>query len=285
MNRKLNIFVFLLVFHLKALDVVIPAVPKDLPTLDLAIDGIRRNGKNVRRIFVVSREKLTNQAIWIDENTLPLPFSKEDLYRELIRPNENKRSKAWQKKKEKARNHTGWYLQQLLKIYAPHFIPQLSNPYLVMDSDTIFLRPVSFTDEEGRLLLNPGKKHFSPYFRHGKKLISGWKRATKHSGISHHMIFDQDIWNDIIMRAEKKHQKPFWNAFMNCVGKRGLTFSGASEYEIFTHHCFRFYPDRCRIRPLKWADVGDLDLEKYRREGYHYISSHGYLRERAQIKH
>ena len=43
------------------IDVVIPAHKKDIDTLDLCIDGIRKNVKDVRRIIVVSKEKLTDK--------------------------------------------------------------------------------------------------------------------------------------------------------------------------------------------------------------------------------
>jgi hypothetical protein len=39
------------------IDVVIPSTHKDLPTLDLCIQGIRIYGENIGRIIVVSAER------------------------------------------------------------------------------------------------------------------------------------------------------------------------------------------------------------------------------------
>ena len=51
------------------IDVVIPAHKKDVDTLDLCIDGIRNNVKDVRRIIVVSKDKLTdNQEFYSEED-------------------------------------------------------------------------------------------------------------------------------------------------------------------------------------------------------------------------
>ena len=53
------------------IDVVIPAHKKDLATLEYAIDGIRKNIADVRRIIVVSKEKYTDKAEWFDEALYP----------------------------------------------------------------------------------------------------------------------------------------------------------------------------------------------------------------------
>ena len=39
------------------------------------------------------------------------------------------------------RDRNGWYLQQLLKLYAGKIIPNILDKYLVIDSDTFFLKP------------------------------------------------------------------------------------------------------------------------------------------------
>jgi hypothetical protein len=53
------------------IDVVIVSHPKDKDTLEYCIEGIRENGKNIRRIIVVSSIKLTEHAEWFDEKYFP----------------------------------------------------------------------------------------------------------------------------------------------------------------------------------------------------------------------
>ena len=50
------------------IDAVIPAHKKDIDTLDLCIDGIRQNVKDIRRIIVVSKDKLTDNAEFYPES-------------------------------------------------------------------------------------------------------------------------------------------------------------------------------------------------------------------------
>ena len=49
------------------IDVIIPCTDKDLETLDLCIQGIRKNGPNIRRVIIISDQKLTEKAEWFDE--------------------------------------------------------------------------------------------------------------------------------------------------------------------------------------------------------------------------
>ncbi len=53
------------------IDVVIPCTNKDKKTLDLCIDGIRKYGKNIRRVIVVSSKPLTDKAEFFDEKLYP----------------------------------------------------------------------------------------------------------------------------------------------------------------------------------------------------------------------
>ena len=49
----------------------------------------------------------------------------------------------------------GWYLQQLLKLYAGKIIPNILDKYLVIDSDTFFLKPTTFL-QDNKCLYNYG---------------------------------------------------------------------------------------------------------------------------------
>ena len=54
--------------------------------------------------------------------------------------------------KRNADDRTGWYLQQFLKMVICSW-DTIANFYLVWDSDTILLRPMSFFSEVGKILL------------------------------------------------------------------------------------------------------------------------------------
>lgn len=262
-------------FTHEPIDVVIPSTEKDLLTLEKSIEGILANGLGVRRVIVVSKKQLSTAAEWFDEASYP--FSKADVALFLCGGDEQKAREFI-----KAPNsRLGWYYQQLLKFYAPFVIPGISSNVLVLDSDTIFLNPVTFINENGAGLYNPGIEYHSPYFDHARKLVPSFERRfQKHSGITHHMVFQRPVLEELFKIVEEKHRQEFWKAFCGCVDPNylGPDRAGASEYEIYFNYLFT-HTKQARIRKLQWANINSLDkLEHYRRAGYHYISCHEWAR-------
>lgn len=255
------------------IDVVIPCVRKDLYTLQECIEGIKLNGIQVRRIIVVSKEPLGDGVEWFDESNFP--FTKFDVALHLLKDN----AEAALKYYSNPGSRVGWYYQQLLKLYASFVIPEISSNVLVLDADTIFLRPCCFTTESGAGLHNVGTEYHSPYFQHADQFLPGLKKQYgSYSGISHHMLFQRCVLDDLFQCVETLHNKAMWKIFCECVDYNHLEYSGASEYEIYFNFAFA-RSDQFVIRHLKNCSIRNLNqIENYRKEGYDYVSCHSYLR-------
>lgn len=247
------------------IDVVIPSVEKDLVTLNFCIRGIRENGANIRRVIVVSKQQLTDQAEWFDE--AHYPFSFQDVAVALMKNNTQHRERV------------GWYYQQLLKLYAPLVIPGISPNVLILDSDAIFLNPVSFLNPNNGGMYNPGREYHVPYFQHGARLIPGfYKWFLGYSGISHHMIFQKPVIEALFQDIEQYHAKPFWCMFCHLVDPKSMQ-AGASEYEIYFNYVFA-HTDQVSVRILKWKNIHTLkEISKLKKKGLHYVCFHSYDRE------
>lgn len=253
------------------IDVIIPCTAKDKLTLDLCIKGIRENGKDVRRIIVLSKERLTENAEWFDEKNFP--FTKYDIALEIL----GDEKKAHEMISGASR--VGWIYQQFLKLYAPFVIPGISSNVLMLDADTIFLKPVEFVGCSGEGLYNPGTEYHQPYFRHAARLIPGFKKVYKeYSGISHHMLFQRSVLEDLMKEIKMYHHAEVWKAFCHCIDKRYLHHSSLSEYEIYFNFAF-MRTSQLKIRPLRWANISSIDeVGTYQEKGYDYVSCHDYLR-------
>ena len=246
------------------IDVVIVSHPKDAETLDFCIEGIRENCMKIRRIIVVSPVKLTKKAEWFDEKRFP--FSKDDVAHIIGRGN-----------KQKIRS-PGWYYQQLLKLYAPFVIPGISSNVLVIDADTIFMNPVEFlNDSFGGLFCFGHQGRNEEYFKHAERLVPGYARIYPEVySVCHHMLFQKRILKDLFRTVEKSYDKEFWIAFCLCVDSpRGRR---ASEYEIYYNYALN-HTDQVALRELKWTSSGcPAEMERFKREGYHFVSFHTYMR-------
>jgi len=251
------------------IDVVIPCHEKDKRTLDLVIQGIAKNGVNIRRIIIISKQPLSELAEWISEDTFP--FTKYDIGLAIAHGDKvlgKKLSQSWR---------MGWYYQQFLKLYAPFVIENISPNVLVLDADTIFLNPVEFMNEKGEPYFNVGREYCKPYFEHAAKLLDEPYTITKlfpnYSGICHHMLLQKPVLEDLFEKIEKKSGKTTWETLCYHIDLAKFKKSAMSEYEIY----FNFIMSRTNqatIRKLKWKNAPYNKKTHNKKLGYHYISCH-----------
>lgn len=255
-------------FTPEPLDVIFVSHEKDIKTLPFAIEGIRKNVPGIRRIIVVSEKKLTDKAEWFDE--AEYPFSKIDIAKEIFISGPNA---------ENPQPRIGWVYQQLLKLYSFLVIPNLSSNILIVDSDTIFLNKTTFMDEEGNPYFNPGYEYYQPYFDHAIRLLPSFKKIySEFSGISHHMLFQRSILEDLFTTITNKHHTEPWIAICRCIDIQEAYGCPLSEYEIYFNFIFS-HTNQAKLHLLKWANVkfNPTVIDYYRMLGYHYISCHAYL--------
>jgi hypothetical protein len=255
------------------IDVVIPCTSKDLETLELCIEGIKQYGRNVRRIIVVSKERLSEQAEWFDE--AQFPFNKKDIALELFRGDRE----SAQDFLDNPRTRIGWIYQQLLKFYAPFVIPDISPNVLILDSDVIFIKPTSFLSERGDPLFDTAREYTREYFDHAARLIPGFKRVYPgKSGVTHHMLFQRAILEDLLSTLRRIHHTDPWKAIIHCIDLGVLYGSSLSEYEIyFNFTCLR--TDQVTLRPLRSLNIREMRLFRiYSKHHYDFLTCHSWSR-------
>lgn len=241
------------------IDVVIPCGEKDVGTLDTVIRHAQQHIHDIGTVYVVSPRQFTDSAAWVSDDAFP--FRLDDI-RGYIGDHPRGR----------------WYLQQLIKLYVHRVIPGLSRQFLINDAETIWYQPVRFVDEDGRGLYCVSDEKSAFYYSHMCRLLpslSGFPMGIhpKMSGIVHHMLFDQEILEDIFREAEEAHRMPFWRAFMAMVYPQQV-YGGASEYEIYFCFAFAKYPDRVCLRHLDWGLSDHVPSESTKA----FLTAHAHLR-------
>ncbi|MDX2082631.1 MAG: DUF6492 family protein [Rickettsiales bacterium] len=250
------------------IDVVIPAHEKDVETLKYCIRGVKKNVVGARRIIVISKEKYTDEAQWFDEALFPFSF---------------------QEIAGLVKGAVGWHFQQLLKLYSPLIIPEISPDVLIVDADTVFLRRVKFFSDDNLPLYNLSKDtdlENSPFhqitYKHITKILpeidANLPQNFKNvSGICHHMLLQKHIIEDLFFRVEKQAggAEPFYKVFL----KNSEAMYGVAEYNLYFYFLVSLHPQEYKIRFLRYKNTADFSLWKYRfRRKYHYCSFHSYMR-------
>lgn len=260
------------------IDVVIPCHPKDGKILAKVIEGVKKNVLLLGKIYVISPIK-PKEGIWIDERSFSFShlFIGKDPYIYKIVP------------RERLYYPANWLFQQLLKLYVFEKIPGLSSNVLLLDADTIFLRPISFINQWGEPFY-PTSTEYSPlYFNYGKKLIPGFEKIfPDRSGIVNFMLIQRPVMEDLFNTIRKNHQLEPWKALIKCYSQKykpewtdeNLQAVRMSEYEIYFNFLFE-RSEQAHLLDLKWKTTSkwdDRSLKKYAKQGYSFITAHSWLR-------
>ena len=237
-------------------DIVIPVGPNDEQVIKKMIINTKKYIIGYRNIYLVAFDPNINfdDCITVNENIFP--FNKE-IISNYIGDN----------------NRNGWYLQQLIKLYAGFVIDDILNNYLVIDSDTFFLKYTGFFKNK-LPLYNVGTEYHLPYFEHMSKLHPSLIKQVNYSGICHHMMFQKNIIQELFNLIETYHNKQFYIVFLKCINKNEILGSGASEYEIYFNYLHIYHKNKFIIRKLKWKNTNTL----INNNNYDYLSYHWYMR-------
>ena len=238
-------------------DIVICVGPNDANIISKQIEYTKKNIIGYRNIYLICYDPkiIIDGCITIDEKKFPFTLETVIKFHEKI-------------------DRNGWYLQQLLKLYAGKIIPGILQRYLVIDSDTFFLKPTTFI-ENNKCLYNFGTEYHISYFNHMLKLDNELiKFDQQKSGICHHMMFETKYIDELICKIERKHNDTFYNIFLKLVSDSDKSLSGASEYEIYFNYMLKNHNDKITIRKLNWKNVSILNTDI----GLDYISYHWYIR-------
>jgi hypothetical protein len=222
-------------------DIVIPVGPNDSSVICDQLHYTKKNILGYRNIYLISKPPLEiDGCISISESSFPFTMDTVTKYHGKSKRN-------------------GWYLQQILKLYAGSVIPGILETYLVLDSDTFFLKPTIFLENgTERPMYAYGKEYHAPYFNHMARLDPSFKKVSDKSGICHHMIFQKKYLDEIFALVESKHDRKFYDVFLAVVAPADFPHSGASEYELYFNYMLQQHPSEICIRQLQWQNVPKL---------------------------
>jgi hypothetical protein len=226
--------------HAVTIDVLIPAIEKDLATLPYVIDAVRTHVKHpIGEILILAPKKQllidfcrARGCTFIDENTV-LPITKTDIHY---------RSRTWER--------SGWLFQQLLKLNGDKLCT--ADYFLVIDAYTVLIAPHRFR-EKGKTIFYSRDWSHPQYFATYKKLM-GRKATSDSSFVTHYMLFERSQLHRMKKEIEAKHQKPWYSAILHSIdGTKQFAFS---EFETYGNYLYS-------------KNRGGMKIQKARNKGLH----------------
>jgi hypothetical protein len=152
----------------------------------------------------------------------------------------------------------GWYYQQLLKLGASN-LSFLSENYVVVDADTIFLSEPQFFDEIGRFVFSKADEYHKPYFDTYENLLKE-SPNREFSFIAQYMIFNKKFVKEMFSLIEENFQNQnSWN-WLIMYGLSGDCPQLFSEYETYGHFMKNHHQEKVVFIDIPWLRDGVDEL-------------------------
>jgi hypothetical protein len=207
-------------------DVVIPLVEKDLEVVAYTVKSIKTMvGHKLGTIYIVAPE---SKLIRYFANSYGCKFVLED---DILPASSIKK-------------HGGWIIQQFLKLNADTIVE--NDHYLVVDADTIFLRPLVFIDNAGRYLVN-AHWDYTPIRKKITALLLGNEKVFQYDFVCHNMLFSKKVLKSMKQHIEQRFQKSWDQAVLDLLEKEKDGLSGFSEYDLYTTYLTEFSGEKFKF--------------------------------------
>lgn len=221
---------------LPRIDIVIPAIEKDLATLPHVIDALRKQVQHpIGQILIIAPRKKRIMELchkkgcrFVDEDTV-LPITKKDIHYS---------SSRWER--------SGWLYQQLLKLGAAKLCS--SGYYLVVDADTVLIRPHQFRTGQGKTIFYTRNWSQSEYFVTYRKLM-GQRPAAPSSLVTHYMLFEKAQVTRLKRAMEARHGISWYKAIIRSMNKKKQF--AFSEFETYGNFMYSRMPHKVLLRPAR----------------------------------
>jgi hypothetical protein len=250
-------------------DAVIPFHPKDKETVKMCCDSLK-NVLGVSNIYLISSENPNiENTFFIDEKSILNIISLDTI------------KTIWNATGSKFSNRAGWIYQQLLKLGANEIIPNLSEDFIVSDSDIIFLND-PYKDVENGIF--PYCKAYSgeynePYRKNYERLM---KEPTESgfSFINHNMVFNKNNIEELKYFIEQKNNKKWDIAILDALDF--FSFSDFSEYDLYGNWMFKYKQNKIQKINITIKDIrvvpNNNEINIAKSQNYHILSSQAWNR-------
>jgi len=213
-----------------------------------------------RKIFVIT----SRQNFTFFENMLEARFPIHLLDEDKIMENISLRViQEYFARRIRTPQRAGWYFQQFLKMSICN-LPDMADHYLIWDGDTVLLQPLTFFDQDGRVLVNPKTEYHKPYFELTKKVL-GIDKQADFSFISEHLMINKSFMNELVCNfiTRTPGGMSWVELILNSIDDQHLGTVGFSEFETYGNFVTLKYKDSFKCRSLKSTRYGAKYYGKY----------------------
>lgn len=216
-----------------SIDIIIPAIEKDLMALPHVIDAARKHikhpigGKYIVAPNTPAIRACAQAAQCHFVNEVEVCSIRKDEINFIV----------------DGVNRSGWIYQQLLKFN----LGNVGNckHHLVLDADTVFVKDITF-EASGKYYFDFADEYHTPYYT-AYEILTGLKHTMPISFVSHYMLFSKQMLKNLKEHIETHTSKSVEQAIIDL--KLSIKDqSNFSEYETYANFCIAKAPQKYSIR-------------------------------------
>lgn len=258
---------------LPEIDVIFVSKIEDIEILHLAVNLVIQNSLNpIRQVSIAVP---TNQFLACKEYFSESPARK---IIEVVSENDLVTQEIIDLIKEKSPGRFGWIFQQVL--VASYILHSSSKNILIVDSDTLVIRPQAWVDKFDKQLLMPTFELHIPYYDFFQHISNKYPKPEI-SFVSHHMLVQTQIFREVFQPFNQNIMDALQTAFAFANMEDNSPFD--LKYEIYAQYLIRNYPER--VSYVKWSNLsvsrselsnileGNLSINDFSRR-YNSLSFH-----------
>ncbi len=250
---------------LPLIDVVIPCGPGDVEVLPRVVESAPNGATNPIRSIQVVAPPSTIAAL--------KPLIGSDI--DLIDENDLLGNSVVMVIAERFPTRRNWVLQQVVKVGS--VIASQAHGVLILDADTLLLRPRTWLTNDGLQILTPTIEWHQPYYNFLRRLSRNRWASPDYSFVPHHMLMQPRLMTRLL-------------ASLGIDGVQGLVdalgdesqYEGDSmfciEYELYAQGLRNLSPESAVL--AKWSNRNvprEREVSKDRLGRYMSVSQHHYL--------
>lgn len=250
-------------------DAILPYHEKDRPTIEKCCESLK-NIMGVKRLFLISKENPNiPNTIFIGENEfvdiVPLAYIQD----------------IWNSSGSQYAYRASWIYQQLIKLAASDVIKDLSDDYIISDTDIVYLINPYNSIENGIFPYDAAYKgeYHEPYRLNYHRLMKEPTTAG-FSFINHHMVKNKKYVKEIKDHIEKVN-KTRWD--ISIVEALDLnSFSDFASDDLYGNWMYKYHIDKIRRVSIRIKDINyvpaEHDFDYYKNSGFNILSSQAWAR-------
>lgn len=220
------------------IDVIIKSHEKDYEKLPFVIDSLRHIRETIDNIYLINRDRYNP----LPENNKITVVHDDEVFPGLDR--------------SRLGHRPNWCFMSLIGI----FNELTENEYyLDIQSDNIFLKPISFLDDNPVFFMSRQHSHYhKPYFNFSQKLY-GFDRIGRDSFIVDFMLYKREFTREMLMG---KSLESFFDRVVEITNDKCYI----GDYELYPNWCLHNKPGYYKIKQIETELQGKYDPDNYTKQ-------------------